>query len=505
MTSSASRRVVIDGASLTIDDVIAIGEGSATLELRPESRERVRRNRAAIDGALREGRRVYGAGPMLPGADAGLEPWQVEHDIVRGTAAGLGPALPSTIARAVLAIRLNGLARGHSGVRVELLEAILAFLEAGLAPWVPSKGSAGASGDLAPSAHAFLPLLGEGSLLAKSGERIPTVAGLADSGLEPFRLAPKEAIAILNGTHAMAAAGAHLCRRVQLLLDSADAIAAMTIDALRGFTAAFDQRIHELRPLPGQQRSAEVVRRLLEGSRRVDTVSDRLHDPYTLRCVPQVHGSARHAFAFLRETVASELNSVTDNPLVFDDPLEIVSAGNFHGQPLALVFDTIRLALADLGAFSERRTFRLVSPSLNGELPPYLVGSDGRGLGYMIPQFACTTLVAELRVLAQPVSIDTVPTLDNIEDHVSFGMNGVLLGLQACDVLTSVLAIEAIAAAQALEGGPASSRAVAELRDVIRASVPPLDATRPPADDIETSHRVLTGAVWEDALRRVIA
>lgn len=505
MTVSESHQVVLDGASLTIDDVIDIGAGRATAGLDPGSLDRVRRNRAAVDDALGEGRRVYGAGAMLPGADAGLEPWQVEHDIVRGTAAGLGPALPSGIARAMLAIRLNGLARGHSGVRAELLEAIAALLDTGLAPWVPSKGSAGASGDLAPSAHAFLPLLGEGSVLTESGEPASALRALADHGLQPFRLAPKEAIAILNGTHGMAATGAHLCARVGALLDCADAVAAMTIDALRGFTPAFDPRVHALRPIAGQQRSAEILRRLLAGSTRVNTASDRIHDPYTLRCVPQVHGSARHALGFLRETVAIELNAATDNPLVFDDPLEIVSAGNFHGQPLALVFDTIRLALADLAAFSERRTFRLVSPSLNGELPPYLVGRDGRGLGYMIPQFACTTLVAELRVLAQPVSIDTVPTLDNIEDHVSFGMNGALLSLQACDVLTSVLAIEAMAAAQALETGPAPSPAVGALRDAIRASVAPLEATRLPADDIEGACAVLAGVEWGDLVRRATA
>jgi histidine ammonia-lyase len=500
---SGAAAVELTGETLTAAQVSAIGEG-ARIDLAPGALERLAESRAALESVLAAGQRVYGAGPLLAGADAGLSPADVEHDIVRGAAAGTGAPLERRIARAALAIRLNGLLRGYSGVRPELVRALAALLNAGLAPYVPSKGSAGASGDLAPSAHAFLPLLGEGAFLGERGEPRPAAAELREHRLAPFALAPKEAISVLNGTHFMAALGVAVAARAARLLDTADAVAALTIDALRGASAAFDPRVHELRPLPGQLRSAEIVRRLLEGSQRVDTREGHVHDAYSLRCVPQVHGSARHAHAFLEHTVELELNAVTDNPLVFTAPLQVISAGNFHGQPLALVFDTLRIALADLAAFSERRTFRLVSPSLNGGLPPFLVGTDGRGLGYMLSQIACTTLVAELRVLAQPVSLDTVPTLDNVEDHVSFGMTGGLLGLEACDVLETVLATEALLAAQGLESGASAAPAVAALHGLIRTVVPPLAADRLPADDLEAVRRLLASDAWETAIRELL-
>lgn len=498
---TAAREIALTGTGLTMADTVAIGEGRARIVLPSDALARVAANRTAVEIALAGGERIYGAGPMIAGGDAGLRPAQVEHDIVRGTAAGIGEPLPAAVARAAMAVRLNGLLLARSGVRPALPEAIAALLNAGLAPHVPARGSAGASGDLAPSAHAFLTLLGEGYILGADGTgKHPAADALAAHGLTPFTLAPKEAIAILNGTHFMTALGAVVSDRVARILDTADAVAAMTIDALRGFTAAFDLRVHALRPLPGQIRTAEVLRRLLSGSARVDSRTHELHDAYTLRCVPQVHGAARHGHEFFSGTIAIDLNAATDNPLIFDDPLEVVSAGNFHGQSLSLAFDVLRIALADLAAFSERRLFRLVSPSLNGDLPPFLVGADGRGLGYMVSQFACTTVVAELRVLAQPVSIDTVPTLDNIEDHVSFGMTGGLLALQACDLVETVLAIEAMAAAQALETGPNPAPAVAELRALFRETVPPASGTRPPADDMAGAQAVLRSRVWADAL-----
>jgi histidine ammonia-lyase len=486
------KELTLDGKSLTLAEAEAIAHGHATIRLAPAAMERVAENRLAVDSALESGIPIYGATAGVGGVTASTGPGaRVEHDLMRGTAAGTGEPLAADVVRAAMAIRLNGMLRGHSGVRPRLLEAIAAILNARLAPFVPSRGSAGASGDLAPSAHAFLPLIGEGFFL--DGDGPPQAAGevLQREGLEPLELAPKEAISILNGTHFMAGIGSLVVGRVARLLDTADAVAAMTIDGLRGASAAFDPRIHALRPLPGQARSATVVRALLTGSQRVDTRVGHTHDAYSLRCVPQVHGSARHAHAFFAATIADELNAVTDNPIVFDSPLEVISAGNFHGQPLALAFDTLRIALADLAAFSERRTFRLLSPSLGGGLRPFLIGEDGRGLGYMVPQFTCVSLVAEMRVLAQPVSLDTAPTLDNLEDHVSFGMTAGLLTLETCSLLETVLAIEAMSAAQALVEGDAPGEGVHALYQLVRDYLPPLSADRPPANDMEATRRVI--------------
>jgi len=504
MTESAARplrrgdrtnELTLDGESLTTCEVEAVAERQAAVRLAPAALARVAANRLAVDRALEEGVPVYGATAGVGGLGASdAPPSRAEADLIRGTAAGTGQPLPGAAVRAAMVIHLNGMLRGHSGVRPVLVERMASLLNSGLVPFVPSRGSLGASGDLAPSAHAYLPLIGEGSFLGRNGQLRPAPDLLQSHGLEPLQLAPKEAISILNGTHFMAGLGALLVGRVARLLDAADAIAAMTIDGLRGASPAFDARIHALRPIAGQARSAAILRSLLNGSRRIDSRTEHTHDAYSLRCVPQVHGSARHGHGFFEATIACELNAVTDNPIVFEPPLEVISAGNFHGQPLALAFDTLRIALTDLAALSERRTFRLLSPSLGGGLPPFFIGEDNRGLGYMVAQFTCVGLVAEMRVLAQPVSIDTAPTLDNLEDHVSLGMTGGLLTSQVCDLLETVLAIEAMVAAQSLEGGERPGDGVEELRKLVRSQVPPVSPERQPAEDIEAARKMIAAS-----------
>jgi histidine ammonia-lyase len=393
-------------------------------------------------------------------------------------------------------LRLNGLLRARSGVRPLLLERVAAMLNAGLVARVPRTGSLGASGDLAPSAHAFLPLTGEGDLLGVDGVARPASEALQEHGLEPLALESKEALALVNGTHFMAAIGALLVIRSELVLDSADAAAALSLDALHGAPEAFDERIHELRPLPGQGHSAANVRALVLGSQRLGTREYDVQDAYSLRCVPQVHGSAREAARFFRRLVEVDLNAVTDNPIVLESG-EVLSGGNFHGQSLALAFDTLRIALADLAAISERRTFRLLSPSLNAGLPAFLTHEAGRSSGYMVVQYTAAALLSELRALAHPVSVDSVPTSDNQEDHVSMGMTGALLSLDACERVETVIAIEALCAAQGLEtGGRRPGAGVARLRDLIRERVPALEDDRSPAPDIEAVRElVATGAL----------
>jgi histidine ammonia-lyase len=391
------------------------------------------------------------------------------------------------VVRAALAIRCNSLLQAHSGVRPLVIERIAQLLNADLVPVVPQTGSLGASGDLAPSAHAFLPLIGEGFVTGRDGGVITGAQALRQLRLEPLRLESKEGLALINGTHFMAAIGALLTVRVRDLLDTIDLVTAATVDALRGATPAFDPRVHALRPVGGQVTSAANILRALAGSTRVSGPGGaRLQDAYSLRCAAQVHGAAREAFDFFARLVAVDLNAVTDNPLVFAEPEPaVISAGNFHGQSLALAFDTLRLAFADLGAISERRTFRLVSPSLNGVLPAFLSPAPGASSGYMIAQYSAAAVLAELRALAHPVSVDTVPTSDNQEDHVSMGMTAALMSLQAVERLERIVAVEALCACQALDLDWAPPGVeVAALHIAVRERVPMLTDDRPPAPDI---------------------
>jgi histidine ammonia-lyase len=488
--------VVLSGR-LGVDDVAAVAAG-APVTLDPRALERVAANRATLEDAIAAGTPIYGIttgfGALVSEHIAPEFHRRLQVNLLRSHAAGTGDELPREVVRAALAIRLNGLLIGHSGIRPLVLELVAALLGHDLVPVVPRTGSLGASGDLAPSAHAFLPLIGEGVVRRADGELLDGGRALAELGREPLRLEAKEGLALINGTHFMSAIGALLTVRVRALLDVADLAAAVTVDALRGATPAFDRRVHALRPLEGQIRSAANIRAALHGSGRSGVAGGRLQDAYSLRCAAQVHGAAREAFGFFARLVAVDLNAVTDNPLVFDDAPQVISAGNFHGQSLALAFDTLRLGLADLGSISERRAFRLLSPSTNGVLPPFLSPSAGSSSGYMILQYVAAALVSELRALAHPVSVDSVPTSDNQEDHVSMGMTGALMALDAVERVERVMAAELLCGCQALDCDPGSpSGVVAAVHAVIRERVPPLLEDRPPADDLAAVLPLVTG------------
>jgi histidine ammonia-lyase len=482
--------VKLDG-ELTLEQAVAIGEG-ARIELAPAALARVAANRETLERILSTGTPVYGIstgfGALVSNTVAPELQRHLQVNLLRSHAAGTGEELPPEVVRAAMAVRCNGLLLGHSGVRSVVLERIAQLLNGGYVPTVPRTGSLGASGDLAPSAHAFLPLLGEGAVRDRDGAATTGAQALHALGLEPLELESKEGLALINGTHFMSAIGALVAVRVGRLLDTIDVVTAATLDALRGALPAFDPRVHELRPLRGQSTSAANIAAVLHGSGRIaggrpGLGSGRLQDAYSLRCAAQVHGAAREAHRFFSELVVADLNAVTDNPLVFDD--EVISAGNFHGQSLSLAFDTIRLALADLGSISERRTFRLVSPSLNGRLPAFLTSDAGASSGYMVIQYTAAALVAELRALAQPVSIDSIPTSDNQEDHVSMGMTAALMALDAVPRLERIVAIELLCACQALDCDPGDpAPAVAGLHGAVRELVPRLTADRPPAEDL---------------------
>jgi histidine ammonia-lyase len=480
--------VILDGA-LTTQQVAAIGAG-ARIELDPAALGRVQRNRQTLERILSTGTAVYGIstgfGALVSNTVAPELQRHLQVNLLRSHAAGTGADLPAEVVRSAMAVRLNGLLLGHSGIRPLVIERVAELLNGGYVPRVPRTGSLGASGDLAPSAHAFLPLLGEGQAFDPAGELVTGAQALASLGLPALELESKEGLALINGTHFMSAIGALLSVRIARLLDAADVITAATVDALRGALAAFDPRVHRLRPLGGQRLSAANISAALRGSTRTaGPGSARLQDAYSLRCAAQVHGAAREGFRFFSELVVADLNAVTDNPLVFEDPDEVISAGNFHGQSLAVAFDTLRLGLADLASISERRTFRLLSPSLNGRLPAFLTSDPGTSSGYMVIQYTAAALVAELRALAQPVSIDSIPTSDNQEDHVSMGMTAAVMALEAAERLEKVVAIELLCACQALNCDPGEpGAAVGELHAAVRELVAPLTQDRPPADDL---------------------
>jgi histidine ammonia-lyase len=486
--------VTLNG-ELSIAHVSAIA-GGARIELDDDALARVQANRETLERILSSGTAVYGIstgfGALVSNMVAPELQRHLQVNLLRSHAAGTGEDLPAEAVRGAMAVRLNGLLLGHSGVRPIVLERVAQLLNEGFTPRVPRTGSLGASGDLAPSAHAFLPLLGEGEAYGPDGALLGGAEVLARLGVEPLALESKEGLALINGTHFMSAIGALVATRVGRLLDGIDAVTAATIDALRGALPAFDPRVHRLRPLNGQACSAANIVSALHGSERVGGDRTRarigsgsLQDAYSLRCAAQVHGAAREGFRFFSELVSADLNAVTDNPLVFDDPAEVISAGNFHGQSLALAFDTLRLTLADLASISERRTFRLVSPSLNGRLPAFLTNDAGASSGYMVIQYTAAALVAELRALAHPVSIDSIPTSDNQEDHVSMGMTAALMAFEGVGRLERVVAIELLCACQALDCDPGRAGDVVEaLRVAVRERVPTLTQDRPPADDL---------------------
>ena len=491
--------IKLDGASLTAEQVHCVAVDRSPIELDRDAIATADRNRAALDEAIERGDDIYGVttglGAFVNRKVAVEDAAALQRDVLRSHAAGTGELLSAECVRAALTVRLNALLAGRSGIRSAVLERVTELLNRELIPAVPRTGSVGASGDLAPSAHAFLPLVGEGALIGVDGEPVDAADRLREAGLEPLELLPKEALALINGTQFMAGIGALAAARATNLIAAADAIGALTIEAAEGSSAAYEARVQALRPLPGQRASAAVVRAMTAGSELIDAAG-RVQDAYSLRCIPQVHGATREAIDFFERLISVDLNAVTDNPIVFDDPLEVVSAGNFHGQSLALAFDALRISLASLAAMSERRTFRLLSPTLNGDLPDVLVKWPGRQNGYMVAQITAVALVAELRSLAGQTSANSIPTSDNQEDHVSLGMTAALLTLDALERSEAVVAIEALCACQALDFRPGNPGAgSAALHALIRERIPHLDEERSVSAEIDAVGRLISTGV----------
>jgi len=446
--------VVLDGDHLSIEDVISVATGSGTVSLAPQSIEKMLRSRVVVERLAAGEAAVYGvntgvgllADVRVPPAD--LE--QLQRNVIRSHAAGVGDPLARDEVRAMMLIRANVLAKGFSGIRPVVAERLCQMLEHGVTPVVPSQGSVGASGDLAPLAHMALVLMGEGEAEYRD-KRMPGREALRLAGIEPLALASKEGISLVNGTQAMLAVGCLELAAAGVLIETAEVVCAMTLDALRGTPRAFDERLQAVRPHPGQRTSAEHLSRLLEGSEiRASHIScRRVQDAYSLRCAPQVHGAVHDTLAEARRVFSIELNSATDNPLVFDG--EVLSGGNFHGEPLAFQLDYLAIALTALSGISERRIDRLVNPALNEDLPPFLARHPGLESGLMMAQVTAAALVAENRVLSTPASPGSITTSGNKEDFVSMGMTAALKWKRVVRNTRAVLAIEALTAARALE------------------------------------------------------
>jgi histidine ammonia-lyase len=488
--------------------VVAVARDAAPVALAPAALTRVGAARALVERLVAEDRTVYGVTTGFGHLSrVKIPPPQIaalQRNLIRSHASGVGEPFDVPTTRAVMLLLVNSLARGHSGVRLELLRLLVGMLNAGVTPIVPMRGSVGASGDLAPLAHLSLVVIGEGEAW-HAGERLLGGAALRQAGLEPLALEAKEGLALINGTHVMEACGALAIHDAWRLLRAAEVAVAASMDALLGSYVPLDPRIHALRPQPGQARVAARLRTLLAESEINPSHADcgRVQDPYTLRCAPQVLGAARDALAYCEQVFAAELGAVTDNPLLFPADGDVLTGGNFHGQPLALALDFLALAMAQVASFAERRIYSLLGPhdwdTGPHPAPLFLTPEPGLSSGYMIAQYAAAALVNEIKVLAHPASIDSIPTSAGMEDFVSMGVTAAIKGRQALDLAFRVVAIELLCACQALEFRQPlrPGRGVREAYDAVRALVPALAADRPPAPDIERLAEALRAGLLE--------
>ena len=462
----------INGNDLTLEAVREVAVEGRSVLLAPDARAGVEKARAVVEEIVAGNQVSYaittGVGKLSDVRIAGDQIRELQVNLVRSHAVGVGEPLSVAETRAMIALRANSLSKGFSGVRPVVIDTLCELLNRGVTPFVPSQGSVGASGDLAPLAHLALALIGEGECIDEVGKRIPAADALRKAGIKPLVLEAKEAVSLINGTQAMLAVGTLALLAAETLIDSADVIGAMTLDALRGTDVAFDERIHRARPHAGQIQSATNLRKMLEGSqiRESHRECGRVQDAYSLRCMPQVHGAGRDTLANCRAVFETEANSAVDNPLVFTSnshvgtgaltrPAEqssaVLSGGNFHGEPVAFALDFLAIALSALAGISERRIERLVNPALNEGLPPFLAPGAGLNSGFMMPQVTAAALVSENKVLAHPASVDSITTSGNKEDYVSMGMTAALKLRRVVENTRNVMAIEAMAAAQALD------------------------------------------------------
>ena len=500
-------RILMDGETLRLEEISRVARSEALVELSATAMARVQRSREVVDRLADGDKPAYGIntgfGTLAEVRIEKKDLRQLQQNLLRSHAAGVGPPLSIPETRALLLLRANVLAKGFSGIRLPTLALAVEMLNRDVVPVVPERGSVGASGDLAPLAHLALSFIGDGEAYFK-GARMPAREALAHAGLRPITLEAKEGLALVNGTQAMTAVGALALLRAEALADIADLAGAMTLEGLLGSHKPFAPQIHSARPHPGQVACAENLRELLADSELVVSHAQcsKVQDPYSLRCIPQVHGAARDGISFARKALQIEANSATDNPLVFAESDEILSGGNFHGQPVSLALDVLAIALAQLSTISERRVEQLVNPSLSG-LPPFLAKNSGLNSGFMIAQVTSAALVAESRILCHPACVDSIPSSAGREDHVSMGMTAALKARQVAEHARSCLAIELLVASQAIDLRLPlkAGRGVCAAHRLIRRRVPPMETDRELHVDIEAIQQLIDSGELLGALR----
>ncbi|GAB4242724.1 MAG: histidine ammonia-lyase [Thermoleophilia bacterium] len=506
--AAALQTIRLDGETLSLEEVRVLARGRGRAEIDPGARERIRTARHFVDEIVEEGRVVYGVTTGFGKfADVTIDRSEVltlQRNLVLSHCCGVGEPLGEEETRALMVLRANVLAKGYSGARFEVLETLVEMINRGVYPVVPAKGSVGASGDLAPLAHVAAVMIGEGEAFL-DGKRVPGAEAMAAAGIEPLVLEAKEGLGLINGTQLMTGLGSLSLLAAENLLKCADIAGAMTLEALRGTDAAYLPRTHEVRPHPGQLATARNLMRLLTGSEILPSHRDaetdrRVQDAYSLRCMPQVHGAAKDAAAYVRRVLEIEVNSTTDNPLVFAEEGLVVSGGNFHGQPVSQAMDFLAVALTYLAGISERRVEYLLDPATSERLPAFLTPRGGLNSGLMIPQVTAAALVSENKTLAHPACVDSIPTSANKEDYVSMGAYAARKAGEVVRNATLVVAVELLSAAQALEFGEGlrPGRGVQAVYELIREKVPPLAEDREQTPDIEAIARLIE----EEQIRR---
>ena len=491
--------VLIDGETLTIENIVKVARENAKVVIPEKVKKRIRKSREVLENLIKKGQVIYGVNTGFGALSNVTIPSQflkqLQVNLIRSHSAGVGESLSTDVVRALMLLRANTLAKGYSGVRLETLEAIVEMLNKGVHPMIPSKGSVGASGDLAPLSHMVLVLIGEGKAEYK-GEIMSGREAMKKAGIKPVELEVKEGIALNNGTQLMSAIAALTVHDAENLIKTAEITAALTLEALLGFYDAFDEKIQKVRPHKGQATTAENIRALVDGSQLVQTGAQameklhRPHDAYSLRCTPQVLGAARDAIEYARKVVEIEINSATDNPLVFPEEAMCLSGGNFHGQPISLAMDFLGIALAMVGNISERRITRLMDERLNNGLPAFLIPPEakkGVSSGLMTVQYTAAALASENKILAHPACVDSIPTSANFEDFVSMGVAAAQKARQILENTQYIVAIELLCAAQAIEyrGAEKLGRGTKKAYEAVREKVSVLKEDRVLSEDIE--------------------
>ncbi len=518
------RRVVIDGESLTVEDVVAVSRGGAQVEIPQKAREKVNRSRQVLEEFVRKKKVVYGVTTGFGALGNVIVPpehiKELQSNLIRSHSAGVGKPLDGDATRALLLLRANTLAKGNSGIRLETLETLVAMINKGVHPIIPEKGSVSASGDLAPLSHMTLVIMGEGEAEFE-GKTMSGEDALEKAGISPVRLDSKEGLALNNGTQMMTAIGALAVHDAERLIKNAEIAASLSLEALGGISDAFDERIHLVRPHPGQIETAKNLRLLTAGSKIIKSSSESIReaeksemrppqDPYSLRCVPQVLGASREAIVYARKIMETEINSATDNPLIFADDGEFLSGGNFHGQPISVAMDLLGISLTTMGNISERRIARLIDQKLSHGLPPFLIHREvekGIHSGFMSAQITAAALASENKVLSHPASVDSIPTSANFEDFVSMGSIAARKATEILRNVEGIVAIELLCAAQGVEfrGPEKLGQGTGVAYSLIRGRVPILKEDRVISKDIEVVTKLIRSGDLVEAVEEAVS